>query len=101
MALTPKDREKIIEEETLRFETRQNLHAQACATHPRCGRWLWVLAVVALGWALWCHFMCGGASCMVGHRMPGMMEGKRCQMHGEMMGGVEDPTPAKEAPAKK
>ena len=97
MALTPKEREKIIEDETLRFETRKNLHGQACANHPRRGRWLWVLGAVLLGWALYCHFVCGGASCL---RRPGMMEGRHCQMHGEMMGGPEG-APAPVEPAKK
>jgi hypothetical protein len=96
MALTPKEREKIIEEETLRFETRQNLHAEACAKHPRRGRWLWVLGAVLLGWALYCHFMCGG-SCLSGHAS---MEGKRCHTPGQMMDdGVEPGQPM--PPAKK
>jgi hypothetical protein len=107
MALTPKEREKIVEEETLRFETRNNLHMQACAKHPRRGRWLWVLGAVLLGWALYCHFMCGGASCFkggpgckVGHHGM-MMEGKKCP-HGGMMGGAEDQVePGQPLPAGK
>jgi hypothetical protein len=51
MPLSPKEQERIIEEETLKFETRQNLHAKACASHPRRGRWLWYLVFFVLGFA--------------------------------------------------
>lgn len=66
MALSPKEREKIVEEERLRFETRQALHAEACAKHPRRGRWLWWAALILLGYAAWCWMACGGGFC--GHR---------------------------------
>jgi hypothetical protein len=57
MALSPKEREKIIEEETLRFETRRNLHSARCARgHGRRFGWLWLLAFFALGYAV--HGLC-------------------------------------------
>lgn len=106
MALTPKERDRIIEEETLRHEIRQSLHAKACAQHPRRGRWLWAAAAVALAWFAWCHYACGGRSCLMGGpgcRMHGgmMMEGKRCPAQGDMMGGPGRMAPPAEAPAKK
>ena len=76
MALSPKDQERIIEEEKLRFKIRQDLQAEACARHPRRGRWLWVVALLVLGWALW-HHACG--------RYCGMEGGLACH-HGDMMG---------------
>jgi hypothetical protein len=70
MALSPKEREKIVEEETLRFETRQNLHAARCAR--RQGRrfgWLWLLAFFALGYAV--HGLCRRACPWEGGMVPG------------------------------
>ncbi|HTB22465.1 MAG TPA: hypothetical protein VK914_07145 [bacterium] len=68
MALSPKEREQIVEEETLRFETRQSLHAAKCSRgHGRRFSWLWLLAFFALGYAV--HGLCGrgcpfdGGSC--------------------------------------
>jgi hypothetical protein len=57
MALSPKEREKIVEEETLKFETRTNLHSQRCAgRHAGRKSWLWFLAFFLLGYAV--HGMC-------------------------------------------
>lgn len=89
MALSPKERKKIIEEEKLRFETRQSLQAEACARHPRRGRWLWWLALILLACAAYNWFSCGGAFC--GHRMGmgpmGAWHGQmppHCMQHGPM-----------------
>jgi hypothetical protein len=71
VALSPKERERIIEEETLRFETRRNLHKKACAERPV--RWPWILLGLALVFGLWCHIFCGGSSCGAGASF-----GKRC-----------------------
>ncbi len=72
MALSPKERERIIEEEQLRFETRQTLMRESCAKH-RSSRLLWWVAGAALIFAVYSHFACGGPSCAwSGH------EGKRC-----------------------
>ena len=65
MALSPKEREKIIEEETLRFETRMNLHKKACAERPV--RWPWVLLGIAAVLLLYSRIFCGGQSCFGGH----------------------------------
>ncbi len=86
MALSPKDRERIIEEETLRYKTRQDLHAQACASHPRRGRWLrWVAGAIFI-YALWCWMACGagmggwGMHGWGGHcASQGMSKGKACK----------------------
>jgi hypothetical protein len=60
MALSPKERENIVEEETLRFETRQNLHSARCSRgHGRRFGWLWLLAFFALGFAV--HGLCSRA----------------------------------------
>jgi hypothetical protein len=87
MALSPKEREQIIEEETLRFETRQGLGGKHCSSRP-CGgggRWLWLVAGLALGYAL--HGVlgcCGGHACS----MEGM--GHHCTM-GSMNGDSVEP----------
>jgi hypothetical protein len=78
MALSAKERERIIEEERLRFETKQALWAEHCARHPRRHRWLWALGAVLLVLAVWHHHACGGYGCYRG----GMME-HRCPYHGE------------------
>ena len=76
MALSPKDRERIIEEETLRYETRQNLCKKYCA--ERRVRWPWVVLGAVLVYALWAHIFCGGERCdyrhmgMAGHKCAGM-----------------------------
>ncbi|HTB34754.1 MAG TPA: hypothetical protein VNZ54_07385 [bacterium] len=80
MGLSPKEQERIIEEEKLRFKVRQDLHAEACARHPRRGRWLWVLALLVLGWVLWMHGRCCQFSCH-GMGRPGV----GCPYHGGMM----------------
>ena len=107
MALSPKDQERIIEEEKLRFKVRQDLHAQACAQHPRRGRWLWIVALIVLGWVLLHHARYCGRGCMMGMGCGhGMMMGAGCAHHPWMDGadGMAPPVPdadAKpEAPAK-
>ncbi|MGH7441985.1 MAG: hypothetical protein ACREKE_04845 [bacterium] len=56
MPLSPKERDHIVEEESLRFETRRNLHAQTPCRRG-CGRiWLWCLAFFILGYAV--HGLC-------------------------------------------
>ena len=103
MALTAKERERIIEEETLRFETRQNLLREQCGQHRgRRRRWWWLAALV-LAVALYCHFECREEGCSWGHARcahAGMMEGKKCPYHGSMdqEGGVE---PGQPIPPKK
>lgn len=94
MALSPKEREKIIEEETLRFKTRQDLHAAACASHPRRGRWLFWLAAAIVAYAVWCWVACGGGAWGMhgwgGHcKHAGMGQGRGCQ-HSQMMEEAED-----------
>jgi hypothetical protein len=105
MALSPKDQERIIEEEKLRFKIRQDLRAQACAEHPRRGRWLWVLALVLLGWVLLHHSRFCGRGCMTGMACQhGMMMGASCARHGWMVppaDGQDEPAPpAPDAAAK-
>lgn len=76
MALSPKEREKIIEEETLRYETRQNLHKQYCAGRPV--RWPWIVLGALLVYALWAHIFCGGQGCDYRHMGGGMSGGHKC-----------------------
>lgn len=71
MALSPKEREKIIEEETLRYETRTNLHKKACAERPV--RWPWVVLGALLVYALWAYIFCGKGACN--------MHGAECRGH--------------------
>jgi hypothetical protein len=85
MALSPKERERIIEEEQLRFETRQTLMREHCAKH-RPSRCLWWVAVAALLVAAYCHFSCRGASC--DWQRHGM-DGKRCP-YSQMAPGDKD-----------
>jgi hypothetical protein len=74
MSLSPNEREKFIEEERLRFESRQALHAEACAKHPRRGRWLWWVGVAVLAYGTWTFFACGPRGfCHYGH--PGCVYG--------------------------
>lgn len=116
MALSPKDREKIIEEETLRYETRAGLAKQACGGHGRHrpGRWFFGLACFLLGiavHALICHHGCGYGYGARGCSMDGgMMPGRHCMMGqggpmgGPMEGGMMAPAeaaPAAPAPAAK
>ena len=108
MGLSPKEQDRIIEEEKLRFKVRQDLHAQACAQHPCRGRWLWVLALLVLAWVLWMHGRCcpfGAYSC---HGMG--RAGVGCPYHGSMLpppdgdsatpGDAPAPAPDKSSPAK-
>jgi hypothetical protein len=67
VALSPKERERIIEEETLRYETRQNLCKKSCAGRPV--RWPWILLGIALVAMLWSHIFCRGGSCAFGSHM--------------------------------
>ena len=59
MALTPKEREKIIEEETLRYETRKNL----CGNHGSKWRWLWRLVGILFLISLLGRVFCGHGAC--------------------------------------
>jgi hypothetical protein len=77
MALTPKERERIIEEERVRFETKQALWAEHCAKHPRRGRWLFWVAALVLALALWHHHR---ACYYGGYGHMGMGPGAHC-MH--------------------
>jgi hypothetical protein len=96
MALSAKEQERIIEEERLRFKIRQDLHAEACARHPRRGRWLWVLALLVLGWVLWMHGRCcGGYACHSG--MAGR-PGVGCPYHGGMMPPTDQDSSSGPAP---
>jgi hypothetical protein len=103
MALSPKEREKIIEEERLRYETRQALHAEACAKHPRRGRWLWWLAAGLLAYAAWCWIACGGGSCLrggaEGHAGCKHGQAKAGCMHGQ--GGADGVEPGQPIPDKR
>lgn len=82
MALSPKERERITEEETLRHEIRLGFHSKS-SCHGRGRRWLWLAAFFLLGYAFRgladraCHRFCpyealGG---MPGHCMMGMGSG--------------------------
>lgn len=114
MALSPKEREKIIEEEKLRYETRQALHAEACAKHPRRGRWLWWLAAGILAYAAYSYFACGrgwcrhwGAGCKAGvhgawggHACCKDKGGPACKHHGMMMDANPDVEEGQPIPKK-
>ncbi len=77
MALSPKDRERIIEEETLRYETRQNLCKKACNDRPL--RWPWVVLGALLVYGLWCYVFCAPGSGSCGHHgKMGMKSGHKC-----------------------
>jgi hypothetical protein len=80
MGLSAKEQERIIEEEKLRFKVRQDLHAQACAAHPRRGRWFWIAAVLVALLVLWRHCPYSGMCCH-GMGRPGVA----CPYHGGMM----------------
>lgn len=96
MPLSPKEKDQIIEEETLRFETRKNLQAQSCAQHRGhgWGRWLWYLAFFILGLA---------AHGLMRHCCPwqrvcpwegqGMQPGHHCMMGSDMGPGGDDKAP--------
>lgn len=97
MALTPKERERIVEEEKLRYETRQTLHRESCAKH-KPSRKLWWIGAIVLGYLAYCHFVCGDVSCAWG-KHGGMMNGKHCTMHEPMLEGAAEP--GQPVPAKK
>ena len=61
MALSPKERENIAEEETLRYETRRNLHRQYCAR--RRPIWPWILLAVVAAWLCLRHRYCRPYHC--------------------------------------
>jgi hypothetical protein len=65
VALSPKKRERILEEEQLRFEIRKTLEREHCAKN-RPSRLLWWVAVAALVYAAFSFFACGGPSCSHG-----------------------------------
>ena len=95
MALSPKEKEQIIEEETLRFETRKNLSAQNCSQH--CGRgrhrWLWYLVFFVLGMAmhgLLRHCCPWGGCAWAGQGMP---PGHHCMLGQGMEPGGDDKAP--------
>jgi hypothetical protein len=102
VALTPKERERIIEEETLRYETRRNLMHQYCSSRPR--RWPWVLLGLALVWLLYSHIFCGGMGCGYGSSgCAGHAWGPRahCPYEAQEEGGAAPGQPVAPAPAKK
>jgi hypothetical protein len=74
VALSPKERERIIEEETLRYETRQNLCKKHCSGRPV--RWPWVILGIVLVYALWAHIFCPNGSCAYPGHFP--MDGHKC-----------------------
>lgn len=61
MALTAKERERIIEEETLRYETQLNLRKKYCAERPV--RWPWFLLGLLLLFFVARHLFCPYGSC--------------------------------------
>jgi hypothetical protein len=92
MPLSPKEQERIIEEETLKYETRRNLHAKSCASQPRRGRWLWYLVFFVLGFAF--HGVLGRL-CRYGEpycpwQGYGMGMGHHCMMGQDMAPGEAD-----------
>ena len=97
MALSPKDQERIIEEEKLRFKVRQDLQAQTCASHPRRGRWLWVLALAVLGLVLWHHARCFDRACSWAGRGGMMMP----PMDGQDQSAPPAPDASDKAPTSK
>ena len=103
MALSAKERERIIEEEQLRYETRQTLHREACAKH-RPNRWLWWLAVAAVAYVVYCFAFCGGARCPMGYH-GSWMHGAKCSHQGDWKGEwkeeAEQGEPGQPVPPKK
>jgi hypothetical protein len=75
VALSAKERERIIEEETLRFETRRNLHKKSCAERPV--RWPWIILGILLVYGLWSHIFHRSESCSMG-----MMNFHHCPFQG-------------------
>jgi hypothetical protein len=100
MALSEKEKQRIIEEEELRFETRKRLKSESgcsCGGHHGCCHghrrgWFWtILIVVALAFAVKCMIFCHGGMC----RMDRGPWGPGCRM-----GGPQAPVePGSEAPA--
>jgi len=75
--LSPKEREKIVEEETLRFETRHNLQGNSCGRPCGRHRWLWFLAFFILGYAV--HGLVR-RGCPMGCHWDAMAPGHHCVM---------------------
>lgn len=76
VALSSKRREEIIEEETLRYQTRQNLLSQHGA--EKKVRWPWILAGAVLVWLAYQWIFCTGVFCKE--------MGPGCRHHGSMQG---------------
>ncbi len=73
MPLTEKERQRIIDEETLRHETRQALAKRTQASRQVI--WPWILAGAALVWLAWGWAFCPPSSCMHGSAQ-GCMHGQ-------------------------
>jgi hypothetical protein len=96
VALSPKERERIIEEEQLRFETRQTLSREHCAKH-RPNRWLWWVALVVVAYFAFCH----SNRCPMGYGGGWMHgEGKSCH-HGDWADGADKAEPSQPLAPKK
>lgn len=103
MALSAKEREKIVEEETLRYETRRDLHKGRSCTKGSCRRgrcsWLWILAAAILAYAAWSYAFCGRG----GRHCPFMgSEGATpmCHHGGMGMDMGQDAPPSQTSPKK-
>jgi hypothetical protein len=102
MALSAKERERIIEEEQLRFETRQSLAREHCGKH-RPSRWLWWIAGIVILCAVFAHRHCGDGRCPMGYGHATCMHGNgQGWPQGEWKGdGAEKGEPAQPVPPKK
>jgi hypothetical protein len=102
MALSAKERERIIEEEQLRYETRQTLHREHCAKN-RPSRWLWRIAIIAVAYFVLSYAFCGGARCPMGYGYHGgwMHGGGKVCDHGDWVGEAEKGEPGQPLPPKK
>jgi len=116
MALSEEQKQNIIEEETLRAETRRNISQGGCCKggehgHGRCcGKWGWIVAAilaVLLIMSHCCHHRgCGPMGmrgCMMGGPGMAMEQGGGMPPHCKMMGGMgaEQAPAAAEAPKAK